>query len=404
MKYIALPLARIELGKPVPVNVWDAHGTLLIRKGQAITSEHHKEVLQQHGACATEPDFKAWQRAYDRQIYALFSRGASIGEISRSLMPTEILDIDYVVGFDIKGDWLDVHEVLNGLLQQGATARNPLERLEGVQKRATALLNADADECLFRLFQLLPDRSVAYSAKHALLSAALCELTAAKLQVADYVRPVLFQAALVMNIAMARDQDEMARQTIALTAEQRALIQTHPQRSVEVLRGYGVVNEDLLDMVGGHRAQDGFGGQDRNLECCQILSMADQFIAKMSARATRPALSAILAARSMFTEAGASMARIGSAMTTAVGFYPPGTYVTLANGETAVAVRRGPTANAPLVASVIDAKGTTLAQYVGRDTRDRAFAVTSPVSADALKLKVNPEKVEKALSRMGSGD
>ena len=400
MKYIALPLPRIELGKPLPVNVWDAHGTLLIRKGQTIMDPHHKELLQQHGACATEPDFKAWQRAYDRQIYALFRNGASIGEISRSLMPTEILDIDYVVGFDVKGGWLDLHEVLNGLLYQGAAARNALERLEGINTRATSLVHANADDCLFTLFQLLPDRSVPYSAKHALLSATLCELTARKLQVPDFVRPVLFQAALMMNIAMAKEQDEMARQTIPLTAEQKALIQTHPQRSVAVLRGFGMVNEDLLDMVGGHRADDQFSGQARNLECCQILSMADQFIAKMAARATRPGLSAISAAKSMFTEAAPGMARIGSAMTTAVGFYPPGTYVTLANGETAVAVRRGATANAPLVASLIDAKGTTMSMYVGRDTRDRQFAVTSPVSPDVLRLKVNAEKVEKALSRL----
>ena len=402
MKYIALPLPRIELGKPVPVNVWDAHGTLLIRKGQAILNEHHKEVLQQHGACATEPDFKAWQRAYDRQIYALFRDGASIGQISRSLMPTEILDIDYVVGFDVKGGWLDLHEVLNGLLYQGAAARNALERLEGIHARAAKLVQANADDCLFTLFQLLPDRSVPYSAKHALLSATLCELTARKLEVPDYLRPVLFQSALMMNIAMAREQDEMARQTIALTPAQKALIQEHPQRSVEVLRGFGVVNGDLLDMVGGHRAQDHFSGQARNLACCQILSVADQFIAKMAARATRPGLSAISAAKSMFTETDPDMVRIGSAMTTAVGFYPPGTYVTLANGETAVAVRRGVTAHSPLVASLIDAKGNALAQYVGRDTRDKQFAVTAPVSPDVLKLKVNAEKIDKAMSRLGA--
>jgi hypothetical protein len=400
MIYIALPLSRIAFGKPVPVNVWDPAGKLLIRKGQAIVSAHHKEVLAAHGASATEADFKAWQRAYDRLIYTLFRDGASLGQIANTPMPTEVLEIDYVVGHDVLGGWLDLHEVLNAVLYQGATARNALERIEGIQKRATHLMLANPDDSLFTLFQALPDRSVAYSAKHALLAAVLCELTAQKLQVADYVRPVLFQAALLMNIAMAKEQDELARQTTPLTPDQKQLILEHPLRSADVLRGFGVVNEDLLDIVGGHHVADVTSGLPRNLECRQILRMADQFIAKMAARATRPGLSAISAAKSMFTDTTLGGARIGSAMTTAVGFYPPGTYITLANGDTAVAARRGAAANTPLAVSLIDGKGAALAPYVGRDTRDKSFAVAAPVSPDRLKLKVNADMVARVVSRL----
>ena len=39
---------------------------------------------------------------------------------------------------------------------------------------------------------------------------------------------------------------------------------------------------------------------------------------------------------------------------------------------------------------------------VGRDTRDKQFAVTAPVSPDVLKLKVNAEKIDKAMSRLGA--
>jgi HD-GYP domain-containing protein (c-di-GMP phosphodiesterase class II) len=403
MTYVELPCHRLEPGKPVPFNIWDGRGNLLIRKGDRVLSAQHQEILAAHKACVTEADFKAWQRSYDRMVYKLFREGATMEELARSYMPSEILDVDYVVGYDISGGWLDMHEVLSSVLYQGPAARTPLERLDGIQRRATELVHNAPDDSLFTLFQMMPDRALGYCAKHALLAAALCELTAQKLQVADLVRPVLFRAALTMNIGMARLQDTMARQTAAPSIEQQRLIQEHPQRSAEILRGFGVVDDDWLELVGTHHAADDLSGTDPNQEVKRILRMADQFIAKVSARATRAALPARSAVRFMVTQPAGTSLRIGSAMTTAVGFYPPGTYVALSNGETAVVVRRGETASAPVVVSVLNAAGLALAQYVTRDTRDKTFFILAPVSAERLKFTVSNDKVQRALGRVPGG-
>jgi HD-GYP domain-containing protein (c-di-GMP phosphodiesterase class II) len=403
MTYVELPCHRLEPGKPVPFNIWDGRGNLLIRKGDRVLSAQHQEILAAHKACVTEADFKAWQRSYDRMVYKLFREGATMEELARSYMPSEILDVDYVVGYDISGGWLDMHEVLSSVLYQGPAARTPLERLDGIQRRATELEHNAPDDSLFTLFQMMPDRTLGYCAKHALLAAALGELTAQKLQVADLVRPVLFRAALTMNIGMARLQDTMARQTAAPSIEQQRLIQEHPQRSAEILRGFGVVDDDWLELVGTHHAADDLSGTDPNQEVKRILRMADQFIAKVSARATRAALSARSAVRFMVTQPAGTSLRIGSAMTTAVGFYPPGTYVALSNGETAVVVRRGETASAPVVVSVLNAAGLALAQYVTRDTRDKTFFILAPVSAERLKFTVSNDKVQRALGRVPGG-
>ena len=400
MTYVELPCHRLEPGKPVPFNIWDGRGSLLIRKGDRVLSVQHQEILAAHKACVTEADFKAWQRSYDRMVYKLFREGATMEELARSYMPSEILDVDYVVGYDISGGWLDMHEVLSSVLYQGPAARTPLERLDGIQRRATDLVNNAPDDSLFTLFQMMPDRTLGYCAKHALLAAALCELTARKLQVADLVRPVLFRAALTMNIGMARLQDTMARQTAAPSIEQQRLIQEHPQRSAEILRGFGVVDDDWLELVGTHHAADDLSGSDPNQEIKRILRMADQFIAKVSSRATRAALSTRNAVRFMVTQPAGTSLRIGSAMTTAVGFYPPGTYVALSNGETAVVVRRGETASAPVVVSIMNAAGLALAQYVARDTRDKTFFILAPVSAERLKFNVSTDKIQRALGRV----
>ena len=403
MNYVELPCHRLEPGKPVPFNIWDGRGNLLIRKGDRVLSSHHQEILAAHKACVTETDFKAWQRSYDRMVYKLFREGATMEQLAKSYMPSEILDVDYVVGYEISGGWLDLHEVLTGVLYQGPAARTPLERLEGIQQRATALVADSPDDSLFTLFQMMPDRGLGYCAKHALLAAALCELTARKLQVADLVRPVLFRAALTMNIGMARQQDAMARQTTAPSPEQQHLIQEHPRLGAGILRGFGVIDGDWLDLVATHHAADDLTGTDPNQEIKRILRMADQFIAKVSSRATRAALSARHAVRFMVTQPAGTSLRIGSAMTTAVGFYPPGTYVALSNGETAVVVRRGETASAPQVVSIMNAAGLALAQYVARDTRDKAFFILAPVSAERLKFTISNDKVQRALGRVPGG-
>ncbi len=398
MIYVPVPVSRIEILRPLPINVWDAKGNLLLRKGQAILSEHHREHLEAHGACATQPDHKAWVSSYDRLVYALLRDGVSIQEIAKATMPEEILELDYTVGEDITGGWTDVQAVWGTVLHTGASARNPLGRLEGVQKRAMELLDKDADESLFSLFQALADKTLGYCATHALLCAVVCELTARKLALDDVVRPILVQAALTMNLSMAKLQDTLITQSTPPDAEQKQLIQDHPALSEGILRHFGALNDDLLDIVRLHHDRDETKGLERNRECRRILHLADVLIGKMVHRSTRPALSALGASKSNIVGALDEDARVGKAMTHAIGFYPPGTYVVLANGEKAVSVKKGAAVNTPLVVSVANAQGLPLGIYVLRDTREKPFTIQSPVAAD--NVKINHERVQKAVMKV----
>jgi HD-GYP domain-containing protein (c-di-GMP phosphodiesterase class II) len=399
MNYVPIPIERIAFGKALPVNVWDPKGNLLLRKGQAIRSEQHREALQAHQACAIEADYKAWQRSYDRLIYTLLREGASVETIASASMPDSIADADYAAGHDIHGDWLDVQEVLGVVLSQGAAATHPLERIDAVARRAMQLLDADVDDSLFTLFQALNDVSLGYCATHALLAAVMCELTARRLQVPDYVRPVLFLAALTMNIGMAREQDKLARQSTPPTTAQRQIIRDHAQAGGVILRGFGVANEDWLDLVGQHHALDESLGLARNLECRRILRVADGFVAKIAARATRLGLSALGAAKAALVNASAAQARVGSALATAVSFYPPGTYVALANGEIAVSAQRGAAANTPIVVSAMHADGMPLGHYLMRDTSQSAYAIRAPVGPQRIRLRISAVQVRKALGK-----
>lgn len=396
MNYVPLPLARLEVGKPLPVDIWDAAGKLLLRKGQPILSEQQIELLAEHQACMTEADARAWQRSFERMMRTLRESGADVSTLAHASLPTEILESDYGLVQELPGDWLDLQEILRGLLYQGGAAIRPLPRLQAIETRALELLKTDPDEALFILFQALADISLGYCATHALLSAVVCELAAAKLGIDEGARQVLFRAALVMNIGMARDQDRLASQSMLPTEVQRKLIREHPQRSVDILRSLGVLDESQLDIVRWHHEQNESIGLAHNVLRRRILRSADSFVAKMAARKTRLAMSALGATQSLFLGASPDAESIASAMAAALGFYPPGTYVQLVNDEKAVVVQRGQRANHPYVVSIVNPGGMALSHYLYRDTTDPHHAIRSPLNAEKIRVRVSLEKVAKA--------
>jgi HD-GYP domain-containing protein (c-di-GMP phosphodiesterase class II) len=331
----------LAVGQPLPVDVWSASGQLLLRKGQPVVSEEHREKLHAHNASSTPADALAWQRSYERMVHAMLIEGVDVQEISRAPMPSEIRETDYVVGQQLRGGWMDLQEVLRGILYQGGLAISPLERLTGIQTKALDLLKADPDDSLFCLFQALADTAQGYCATHALLSAVVCDMTAHKLAMAQPQRDALVSAAMLMNIGMARDQDSLARQHSAPTAWQRALIQEHPQKSVDILHGFGYDDPEVLDIVRWHHDPQSEQGLESTVLARRVLAMADSFIAKMAGRKTRASMSPVKAVKSMVMGAEGIGLGVGSAMAQAAGFYPPGTYVMLANGETALSVQRG---------------------------------------------------------------
>ena len=400
MKYVPIPVAMLAIGKPLPVDVWSESGQLLLKKGQPIVSEQHKEKLHSFNAGTTPSDALAWQRAYERMVHAMLREGVDLIEIANATMPSEIREADYVVGQEAKGGWLDLQAVLRGILYQGGLAINPASRLEGIKTKALALLKENPDDSLFCLYQALGDDSLGYCATHALLCFVICELTANKLGWGVADREPLHAAALTMNIAMAREQDSMARQSTSLTDGQRALIKEHAEKGAAVLVGFGWDEADLLDIVRWHHSPEDPSASPHNLGRRRLLSLADGFVAQTAARKTRSAQSAVKAVKSMVMGAEGDAVGVSSAMAQAVGFYPPGSFVLLANGETAVAVQRGQRANTPWVISIVDKDSMAISHYIPRDSSTPQYAIQRPVTFEQVRVTVNADKVRRARERI----
>ena len=400
MKYVPIPIAMLAVGRQLPVDVWSDGGQLLLKKGQPIVSEQHRGKLHSFNACTTPGDALAWQRAYERMVHAMIREGLDLQQISNASMPSEIRESDYIVGQEARGGWLDLQAVLRGILYQGGLAIHPASRLEGIKVKALALLKENPDDSLFCLFQALGDESLGYCATHALLCFAICELTAQKLGWILAEREPMHSAALTMNIAMAREQDSMARQATALTDWQRALIQQHSGRGADVLTGFGWDEADVLDIVRWHHAPADPAAMPRNLGRRRLLHLADGFVARTAARKTRSAQSAVQAVKSMVMGAEGDAVGVSSAMAQAVGFYPPGSYVLLLNGETAVSVQRGQRANTPWVISIVDKDGIPMSHYVCRESTAAPYTIQSPVIFDHVRVVVQTEKVRRARERI----
>lgn len=396
--YQLLTADTLVLNQPVPVNIWDPKGVLLLRKGEVIASERHREQIMLHSPGVLASDWQAVSYGYTRTLDRLVRNNESLSEIAKvaalAVGPGAQAPSEQVAVTEL---WVDLHATLGNLLHQGAGASHFLERLQRVQDSLIPLWSQQPDKSLLVLVQLLFDRNLSYSTTHALLSAGLCHLVAAQAGLEQTDCRCLLSAALTMNVGMTRLHDELARQGTALTAAQRRLVREHPERSVAVLRAVGVTDADWLRLVVQHHERgDGTGypagvpvaGADHRL-----LQLADIYVACISPREARGALPAQEVARQLYLGFGSAPDRLGTLFVKSVGFFPPGSYVRLVNGEHAVVVRRGQKANAPRVMVLTGRHGLPLGEPVLRDSSEPAWAVQSSLPPGEVKVTVNIERL-----------
>lgn len=395
--YRPLPLESFELNQPVPINIWDPKGTLLLRKGEMITSEQHRGHLMLHGPVVLASDWKAVSYAYTATLDRMVRGNQSlqrIAEVSALVAPRSQAVADELGAPEA---WADQHAALATLLHQGDQAQQFVERLLRIQASADALWQEQPDNSLLVLIQLLFDPRVSYSATHALLTAGLCALVAPLAGLDETQRRAVGLAALTMNIGMTREHDEMARQPGPLTTLQRKTVREHPQHSVALLRQLGATDTEWLRLVAQHHERpDGTGypnGVPVDRITHRLLQMADVYTACISPRKSRGALLSQQVARELYLGARRGPDPLGAQFVKCIGFYPPGSHVRLVNDELGVVVRRGAKANTPRVFALVGKHGLPLGEPALRDTADPTFAVKDSLPPGVVKVLVNPGKL-----------
>jgi HD-GYP domain-containing protein (c-di-GMP phosphodiesterase class II) len=241
---------------------------------------------------------------------------------------------------------------------------------------------------------LLNQDEGSYAVRHCVDTAIVSLLVSTALQKSPHEILTVMAAALTMNVGMLQHQEQLQSRLNAISQQEIALIQGHPQRSVDLLKQAGVNNEDWLSSVLLHHENEngsgypyGKSGSEIPLQA-KVISLADRYCARVSSRSYRKsllpneALSDILLADhdSVDPMLTACFIRV-------LGVYPTGAVVRLENGEVAVVTGKGESITAPTVHALVGADGALLAVPARRDTSCAEHVIREMLSEEKAGVR-----------------
>lgn len=294
---------------------------------------------------------------------------------------------------------LDLQLKLHGLLRHPEPA-DFMAQICLIEGQFVEHLAANSDHVLLTLVDYASVEIQQYSSLHAMLVMALSHLGSLQIEGwEDDTRLALRLAALTMNISMTELQDQLTMQTNPLTEEQKSQIASHPVRSAEMLASLGCQEELWLESVKRHHeAQPGaLAARELPSQLARMIQRADVFASRLSPRKGRAALSASAAAQFAYLDEGHNPDQTGAALIKAVGIYPPGCWVGLANSELGIVLKRGEKAHCPLVAALVGPDGMPLARPRLRDTQNAPYAVSVSLPPDKIKYRPQLETLLRML-------
>ena len=361
MKGRLRPIARsqVMLNQPLKWDAFSAKGRLLLHKGYVIASENQLEILLEHG---------------------MYIDVASVEKASVVKEP----DYDPFLQWDS----LRMLTSKNSLDVIGGKTGDILTALDQKVSAISGLLQKSTDIALFELMQM---EMTNYVAAHNLQTAVMVAILAKKLNWDQTSINTLCRAGSTMNIAMLELQSTLAAQREPVTTLQRREIDSHGHRGRAILEELGVNNQDWLRAVEQHHPEY-ISGNSAASEMATIIHHVDVYLAKVSPRSFRGAKAPNVAAKEMLQQKGISQA-LASVIVKEIGIYPPGSYVRLANGETAIVTQRGEQVHTPVVSSLLNSSGMPLGEPVQRNTGNASFAIASIIPRNRVMVSVNRQKL-----------
>ena len=294
---------------------------------------------------------------------------------------------------DLLSLWSDLETALSLLLSKPLLIHDFPGKLRQLDVWLQDLVAHDNDAALYLMFQLAATSTASYSASHALVCATLCHILAQELKLPAAERDSLVRAALTMNIGMTALQDQLAQQREKPTPQQQEAIQNHPLQSQALLARLFITDPLWLDVVGQHHAHISdripLESQTPPDRLTRILGTIDRYAAMISPRKSRAGRSATDSVRAIVGQEVEQNDEVSYALVRAIGLCPPGTFVKLDNGATAIVLRRSEKANHPLVASLLDRAGNHQAKPLLHPTAQGKPRIQSALARSAVTVELN---------------
>jgi hypothetical protein len=397
MKLVPFSPQYLRLNEPLPFGLRDDSGRLLLAAGQAVQTETTLQELMAKALFSEEHESASWHRRLAGALDQALRQGVTLQEVAavrpdapakRTVAPVEL---------SLTEQWHEMIMHLDAALRDVRPDSDWQARLQQVHERARELVGRRADASLYHLVFEAGHGALKYSSSHAMLCMVICEQAAPLLGWPQDHIDSLGRAALTMNTAMVRLQDELAASELPPTSIMREVIANHAVEGARLLRAAGMSDALCLAVIPWHH-----DGQDADhplnelspeRQLARLLMRVDIFCAKISRRATRRPMSPVQAARESCLGCKGVPDEIGGALLRAVGLYPPGSFVELVSGELGIVVARGRRANLPYVASLVSAGGHPLGEPALRDTIERRHAVRCSVASDQVKVRPPHERL-----------
>ncbi|MBK1851362.1 phosphohydrolase [Marinobacter sp. 1-4A] len=361
-EFVRIAPGALTIGRPLPWDVHDTDGKVLLCQGYVIQTESQLEQLFERGY------FKPRVIELPPEDEDAASNEADSNPFAR--YP------DYLHALE---------KALASIAAGNPEARKQLQDLAQALEQACTLA-PDSSLALVHLYSVGPTIH-----EQIIFYAILCQLIARQFGLNEQRTSILTEAALSANLALVPVADKLNAFNKVLSDEQRSVIRKHPQRSIRALRAVGVDNKLLLTIIAQHHEQaDGSGypaglsGADIRPEA-EILALAERYVAMITKRAYRKRMN-VTAARKLITNLadGGFRPAIPKALLLVLGEYPPGTLVRLENNEVGVITGRPVRASGPFVHVVFDSAGERYDIPPQRDTSVPDFNIQAVEEPDMM--------------------
>lgn len=364
---------EIRVGQPLPWNVFDANGLLLLRRGAVIDTARALERLVEDGLFLHEKDSSQFKDSQSS---------------NRPPEPDKPSALQLL---------MDARRLFGLPIQDISAVRDFPARVRRIAQLVDQACETNADVSIATI-HLLQDHS--YTVRHHINTAVIANLICKAMSMPDDKAQLVTAAALTMNVSMYEVQDKLNEVKGPLNDKLRGLIAAHPEQSEQRLRKLGVEEPLWLKCVEHHHECENGAGYPKGLsgddieQGAKIISLADRYCAQVSIRNYRTIRAPGIVLKDIYTEKGAEINSVVAAyLIRIVSIYPPGTIVRLRNGEIAVVVEPTGDPDGPVAYAVLGASGAAMAVPTARRTSRDEYKITDVVTLDKVDFPIQMSRL-----------
>jgi len=311
------------LKAPLPFDLFNSNGTLLMRKG-AQPSEYRELLL-------TQPLF-------------------------RSMADSDVTDKETLQRLEA------AYKSYSQLMERWCCRSDDVNNLKRLVSELVHLCDSNSGLCVATASHLTGQ---SHAVRHSFATAIVSILIGSALDWNLRRQHTLARAALTMNLSLLPLHDEWAKARSELSGIDRGNVSRHPSLSAELLIHSPGIDVSWISAVDQHHENLDGSGYPLGLKArdicseAKVLRVADTWCALVLLRSGRPRKTPRDALSEMSRAVGVAFdAHIFNALKKLMGNYPPGTFVRLANRETAIIVHWDKKDGAPKYAtSIVSSNG-----------------------------------------------